>query len=142
MRKIILIVYLVSFSFCKDIYVVSIHDGDTLRIMLDGKEEKLRLYGIDTPELKQEYGKEAKEELQKMCKNKKAKVELKGIDRYKRHLGVLYCDERNVNKALLQNGYAWSYNNWNKKLEIKARREKQGLWKEDNPINPKEYRRK
>ncbi|MDA3968057.1 thermonuclease family protein, partial [Helicobacter sp. WB40] len=68
--------------------------------------------------LKQEYGKEAKEELQKMCKNKKAKVEFKGIDRYKRHLGVLYCDKRNVNKTLLQNGYAWSYNNWNKKLEI------------------------
>ncbi len=40
--------------------VVHISDGDTITVIHDGNKEKIRLYGIDTPEIKQSFGIEAK----------------------------------------------------------------------------------
>lgn len=40
--------------------LVSVADGDTITVLHSGAEEKIRLYGIDTPEKKQEYGQQAK----------------------------------------------------------------------------------
>ena len=39
---------------------ISIHDGDSIRAFLKGKEVKIRLAEIDTPELKQDFGVESK----------------------------------------------------------------------------------
>lgn len=40
--------------------VVGVVDGDTLTVLVDGKGERIRLYGIDCPEKAQPYGKAAK----------------------------------------------------------------------------------
>ena len=41
--------------------VVGISDGDTITVLHDGKGEKIRLYGIDTPEKGQAFGNRAKQ---------------------------------------------------------------------------------
>ena len=43
--------------------VVKIADGDTLTIVVDDRQEKIRLSDIDTPERKQPYGSRAKQAL-------------------------------------------------------------------------------
>jgi len=41
--------------------VVSIADGDTLTILVDQTQHKIRLHGIDTPEKGQPFGTKARE---------------------------------------------------------------------------------
>ena len=41
--------------------VIHVSDGDTITVMHDGKKEKICLYGINTPEIKQSFGKEARQ---------------------------------------------------------------------------------
>lgn len=56
---------LIILSFISLVYawtgkVVGISDGDTIKVLQDGKQVKIRLYGVDTPEKKQAFGKAAK----------------------------------------------------------------------------------
>ena len=60
-----ILIFLISFLFSSYSYafegkVILIADGDTITVLHDGEKEKIRLYGIDTPEMKQSFGKEAK----------------------------------------------------------------------------------
>lgn len=43
--------------------VYKIYDGDTITLHRDNKDYKIRFFGIDAPELKQEFGKESREHL-------------------------------------------------------------------------------
>ena len=57
-----------------DAEVIKISDGDTI-VVLSGKEQtKVRLYGIDAPELKQPYGKKSKQFLSNLITRKIAEV--------------------------------------------------------------------
>ncbi len=40
--------------------VVGVADGDTISVLHDGKGEKIRLYGVDAPEKRQDFGQRAK----------------------------------------------------------------------------------
>lgn len=40
--------------------VISVADGDTITVLQNSKQYKIRLYGIDTPEKKQDFGQKAK----------------------------------------------------------------------------------
>ncbi len=157
-----------SFPLCKyvNIEIFKIIDGDTISILLDysisshtdGKiiciqkkiEEKIRLFGIDCPEPDQLYGKEAKQYLSKLIKNKK--VDINEIDRdyYCRPVALIYNKNVCVNEELIKNGLAWVYpkyckkdfcKEWEKYQEI-AKKKKLGLWSLKNPIPPWEFRRK
>ncbi|MCG8344226.1 MAG: thermonuclease family protein, partial [Chlorobiales bacterium] len=41
--------------------VIGISDGDTITMLIDGRPEKIRLHGIDSPEQGQDYGTKAKQ---------------------------------------------------------------------------------
>ncbi|RZI03923.1 thermonuclease [Staphylococcus condimenti] len=91
-------------------------DGDTVRLMYDGKEAVFRLLLIDTPETKhptkgvQPYGKEASAYTKNMLENaSKIEVEFdKGgkTDKYGRYLAYVYADGKMVNDALVRQGLA------------------------------------
>ncbi|AYU54071.1 thermonuclease family protein [Staphylococcus debuckii] len=91
-------------------------DGDTVRLMYDGKEAVFRLLLIDTPETKhptkgvQPYGKEASAYTKNMLENaSKIEVEFdKGdkTDKYGRYLAYVYADGQMVNDALVRQGLA------------------------------------
>ena len=56
--------------------VVSVHDGDTLTVLLDGRHEKVRLIGIDAPALDQSpWGEQAREALKGMVEEKTVRLE-------------------------------------------------------------------
>lgn len=128
--------------------VVGISDGDTITVMHEGKGEKIRLYGIDSPERGQAFTKKAKQFTSKMVYGKTVDVEPKDTDRYGRTVALIYVDGQSLNESLIKNGFAWVYRKYCKEafceewldFEIVARYGKIGLWREPDPIPPWEVR--
>jgi len=128
--------------------VVSVTDGDTIKVLHNGKEEKIRLYGIDTPEKKQDFGQKAQDLTSSLVAGRNVEVQQKDVDRYGRIVGLVTVDGQSLNALIIQNGYAWVYNQfcqesfcseWSR-LETKAREQQKGMWIEANNIPPWEWR--
>ena len=125
--------------------VVSIHDGDTITVLQDKRQIKVRLFGIDAPELKQPYGKKSKQFLANLIAGKVVEVEENGKDRYKRTISIVYLGNTDINAQMVANGYAWAYRKFSKKYtaqESKAKSQRLGLWRDEEPIPPWEWRRR
>ena len=128
--------------------VVSVSDGDTLKVLHDGKEEKIRLYGIDTPENGQASGLKAKDLTNALVVGRNVEVESKYVDRYGRTVGLVRVDGILLNEMIIRNGYAWVYHQYCDekfcsdwiKIEGEARRHKKGMWSEENILPPWEWR--
>ncbi|MEG0643434.1 MAG: thermonuclease family protein, partial [Clostridia bacterium] len=121
-------------------------DGDTARLIVQGKEETVRFLAIDTPESVkpntkvQPYGKEASEYTEKMLKNaKEIKLEYEKsakVDDYDRKLAWVFVDGELLQEQLVSKGYAkvayiygkYKYTNTLKKVEAKAKIERLGIW--------------
>jgi len=89
--------------------VVSVTDGDTIKVLRNGQQVKIRLYGIDTPEKKQAFGNRAKKATSVLVRNKMVEVEPVTKDRYSRTVALVYHGNVNVNAQLIYDGYAWVY---------------------------------
>ncbi len=77
--------------------VVGVNDGDSIRVMRNGKAEPVRLQGIDCPEKRQPFGTRAKQFTSEMVFGKDVTVKETGRDRYGRTLGdVMLSDGRNL----------------------------------------------
>ena len=127
--------------------VISVTDGDTIKI-LDEKNKvyKIRLNDIDAPEKKQAFGNKSKENLSKYIAGQNVRVEYYKLDRYKRILGTVYFKDKDINKQQIIDGYAWVYKKYSKNNEYInqeriSKNHKRGLWKDEKPIEPWEYRK-
>jgi len=139
------------FSLAADTFtgkVVGVSDGDTIKVMREGRAVKVRLQGIDCPEKKQAYGTRAKQYTSHMAFGNKVTVQIKDYDRYGRIVGeVILPDGSSLNKELVYVGLAWWYRKYApndrtlKALEAGAREAKRGLWADKNPIPPGEWRK-
>ena len=129
--------------------VVRIADGDTFTLLLDQKQYRIRLYGIDAPETKggQPYSHKSKEYLASMIAGKTVAVDIKDTDRYGRYLGVVSTsDIKDVNLEMLRSGMAWHYSYYDntpacKTAQQQAKKSKKGLWADPSPINPYDWRK-
>lgn len=128
--------------------VTAIKDGDTYKVLYNGKEQTIRLAHIDCPEKKQPFGMRAKQFASDLCFGKIVTVKTEGkTDRYKRIIGeIILLDGTNVNKELVRNGLAWHYKKYSNsteyaELEILARHQQIGLWSETDPVSPWLWRR-
>jgi endonuclease YncB( thermonuclease family) len=127
--------------------VVSVVDGNTVEVVTDNNETMtIILAEIDSPELTQEFGTEAKDFLQKLVLKKEVVVQLTGKDRKGNNLGIILIKGKtDARIALLQQGLAWTAEkNPNPDLEAHrttAQNEGKGLWKNNNPTPPWTYRR-
>ena len=138
-----------SYSYAWTGKVVGVSDGDTIKVLRDGKQVKVRLYGIDTPEKAQPFGQKAKKFTTNMAANKMVDVKHIDTDRYGRTVGLVTVYGKSLNKELVRNGYAWVYKQYCKesfcsewlKIEDIARKANAGLWIEPNPIPPWEWRK-
>ena len=63
-------------------------DGDTIKVLHNGKEEKIRLYGIDTPEKKLSLGQKAQDLTSALVAGRNVEVQQKDIDRNGRIVGL------------------------------------------------------
>jgi micrococcal nuclease len=79
--------------------VVKIADGDTLTLLVDSKQHRIRLSDIDTPERKQPFGTKAKQALSELAFGKQARVVEVTVDCCGRIMGRVYDDEFSVNAA-------------------------------------------
>jgi len=97
--------------------VVRVVDGDTIRVVQDGREEPIRYIGVDTPETVkpgepvQCFGKQASTFNKRLVEGRRVRLEIgrERRDRYGRLLAYVYVvDEgkRFVNAELLRRGYA------------------------------------
>lgn len=126
--------------------VIGISDGDTIRILQDGRPVRIRLASIDAAESSQAYGQRSKISLSDMCYRKDASIEAVDVDQYGRTVAVVYCDGVNVNRAQVEKGMAWNYKRYSKDpalagMEARARAAHIGLWADPDPTPPWDYRR-
>ena len=126
--------------------VITIVDGNTLEVFTTENETyKILLFGIDSPELNQEYGEEAKKFLEKLILNKSVNIEIQGKDRLGNRLGILTLNGEDIREKLLEAGLAWTAErNPIAELEVikeKSREKGKGLWKEQEPTPPWIFRR-
>ena len=128
--------------------VVAVTDGDTLKVMKEGVAVRVRLWGIDCPEMGQAFGKRAKQFASGLAFGKTVKVIEVDRDRYGRTVGeVILEDGRSLNRELVRAGLAWWYRQYAKNhieleaLEREAREAKAGLWADADPIPPWNWRR-
>ena len=130
--------------------LVGIGDGDSLTVLVQGREKELRLYGIDAPEKKQAFGQKAKGVVTAFCVGKRLDIEEIDQDDYGRSVAWVLADGQSVNEMMVASGYAWVYrffcrdhDRCRKLLELEqaAREAKRGLWRYNNPQPPWEWRR-
>lgn len=122
--------------------VVTVHEGDRLTIYHNGKKEMIYLKDIDCPELKQPYGKQARNATAAYVGNREVVVrDLKRNQNGRTTAEVLLQDGRIVGHELIKEGLAWSRPETaeGRSLEIKeelARAAGKGLWSQPNPEPP------
>ena len=125
--------------------IAKVIDGDTLRI----DKKKIRLFGIDAPEKKQQcrrsslsisfltFGKDypcgqiSADRLRKKINDKLVVCKYSSKDRYKRFIAECFLNKTNINAWMVQTGHAVAYKKYSKKFvaqEIFAKKEKLGLW--------------
>lgn len=129
--------------------VIGIKDGDTYVVLIDGKEQVIRLEHIDCPEKKQPFGTKAKQFASDLCFGQFVQLNHKNkFDRNKRLIAeIILLNGTTVNKELVNNGLAWHFKKYSDneeyaELEIKARNNQIGIWSEQNPIAPWNWRKK
>lgn len=114
-------------------------------ILQDKQQIKVRLFGIDAPEKKQDYGQRSKQFLASLIAGQVVEVEPKGKDRYKRTLGIIRYKGQDINAQIVLNGYAWAYVKYSiiyVDQEKLARENKRGLWQSNDPTPPWEWRKR
>lgn len=95
--------------------VIRVIDGDTFVVLAAGKEQKVRLIGVNTPEIHhpikgvEYYGREAGAYTEKLLRGKKVRLDtdVEPRDRYGRLLAYAYLEDGTfVNAHLVEQGYA------------------------------------
>lgn len=116
--------------------VVNVFDAQTVTVWEKGKLYKIRLYGIDTPGEKQNFGGKAKKFTSDWVFNKDLIVIPEYTDKDGTIVGIIYINSNCLNQEILKKGYAWvSRKNCNKPVckkwlgfERFAKKNKTGLW--------------
>ncbi len=129
--------------------VMVVNGGDTISIQTARAGLlKIRLAEIDSPDLKQSFGREARLFTQELCLGKRVQVIYRMVDRFNRLIGeVVLPDGRVLNEEVVRYGYAWHYrvkpnpSSTLADLEYQAWKKKMGLWVEPSPVPPWEFRR-
>ena len=124
---------------------VGVTDGDTIKVLRDGREAKIRLEGIDCPESGDAFSAKAKKFTSSLVFGKSVAVRVKETDRYGRLVARVFADGQDVSIALVQAGLAWHYTKYSSdpalaQAEKTARAAEIGIWSLPNPTPPWELR--
>ena len=140
-----------------NVRVIKVHDGDTISVILNGRKEKVRLIGIDSPEIKQRpWGTKARKYLEKMliASNRKVTLEfdVERRDKYGRLLCYIFTpDKKMLNIQMVKDGYAVlftippniKYVDELRMAQNEARQHRRGIWSSRGlKESPGDYRKK
>lgn len=143
-----LVVFFPLFFFSQEYAkVVAIKDGDTVVVLLSDKSQRtLRLAEVDCPESGQPFGKNAKQFTSDQVFGKIVLFTPTDTDRYGRTIAkVFYDNDKYLSAEIIKNGFGWWYEKYSNNKELGkfqeyAKRNKLGLWLDDNAISPYEWR--
>lgn len=128
--------------------VVGVADGDTLTVLTaENVQVKVRLAEIDAPEKKQAFGQASKQSLSDLCFDRPAEIKPVTTDRYGRTVARVYCSGVDVNVEQVRRGMAWVYGKYVTdrslhRVQDSARSRLLGLWRDEAPLAPWEWRAK
>ena len=134
--------------------VVGVSDGDSLTLLdAEKRQHKIRLQGIDAPEMKQAYGQKSKESLSKLVFNKTIKVNWSKKDRFGRMVGQVMLADIDICLEQVRRGMAWHFKDYQDeqseqdrglydRAEVQAREQRLGLWQDAAPVEPSVFRQK
>ncbi|KAG2544101.1 probable staphylococcal-like nuclease CAN2 [Panicum virgatum] len=110
------------------------------------RKYRIRMRGIDAPELKMPNGKESKDALVKLIGGKSVTIYVYGQDQFGRYVGDIYCDNVFIQEQMLKSGHVWHFKTYDKRPEFaqwerEARAAHRGLWASENPEKPWDWRR-
>jgi len=130
--------------------VVGVSDGETITVLdADNRRHRVRLMGIDAPEINQDFGRRAKQSLSDLVFGKTVTVTSRKKDKYGRTLGEVTLDGKDISLEQVQRGMAWAYHYSairpeepmpEELAEEQARKERRGLWADASPVPPWEFR--
>jgi len=129
--------------------VKTVYDGDTLTARCPPGEVKVRMFGIDAPEMGQKpWGDGAKQALRDMLAgHDPVRLRVMDQDRYGRTVAQVFAGERDVGLELVRQGQAVMYEQYNdssvyRQAQSEAKRARRGIWKQPgSQQNPAAWRR-
>ncbi len=93
-------------------HVAHVIDGDTL--ILSGSKQRLRLWGVDAPEMKDKGGEQSKNALSVMVEGKKIRYIKIDADKYGRTVARVFVKDQEINKLMIQSPHATEYHRYSK----------------------------
>jgi endonuclease YncB( thermonuclease family) len=127
---------------------VAVSDGDTIRVLRGRAQERVRLHGVDCPELGQAFGQRARQRTAELVMGRDVRVRVLDRDRYGRLVAeIILPDGESLNRKLVAEGLAWWYREYARRdaglrlLEEQARAARRGLWADASPVPPWVWRR-
>lgn len=139
----------IDYSMTKEITatVTKVHDGDTLTMLIDNRPVNIRLAEIDAPEAGQPFYKASRDSLRALCAGQRAAFRQTDWDgRFQRPVGRVVCRQTDVGIHQVTNGMAWVFDRYadpNSLLyprQAAAMAARRGLWVEEDPMPPWEWR--
>lgn len=133
--------------------VVGVHDGDTVTVLdATRRQHKIRLAGIDAPELSQAFGRVSRKHLADQVAGRTVVIEWAKRDKYQRLVGKVLLDGRDINITQIEAGLAWHYKKYASeqtpedrqryaRAEEEARARRRGLWQDSHVVPPWDFRR-
>lgn len=132
-----------------NVHVFKMPDGDTFTARYpSGETVRVRILGIDCPETRQNYGREAGDLGRRLIHNQNVTLHVADTDRYGRIVAdVIMPNGQSFGEAMLAAGAAWHYKAYDKRphlasLENEARQARRGLWQFARPQPPWDYRKR
>jgi endonuclease YncB( thermonuclease family) len=128
--------------------VSRVEDGDTL-VVIEGRHElRVRLHSIDAPELDQPFGKASRKSLAALCTGKPVRVTGLHREPGQAAIGRVSCGRTDASAHQVRAGMAWMYVRYADpdsplyRLEYEARLKHRGLWSDQRPTAPWDWRRR
>ncbi|HEY7742287.1 MAG TPA: thermonuclease family protein [Burkholderiales bacterium] len=123
-------------------HVVKVSDGESLTVLVNKRQVRVRLEGLDAPERGQPFSRNSRQSLAAICAAKEAVVVDRGKDGNGRTIGGVTCAGVEASTEQVRRGMAWVLARYVPlgsalyELEAYARLRQLGLWADPQPVAP------
>ncbi len=125
--------------------VISVTDGNTICVACGARALQVKMAGVDCPDLDQPYGPQARDFLVTLIGSREVWVDVKRMDHYHRGDSTITLNGQDVAVQVVRAGLGWYDTRFISsapiaEAEAQAREGKSGLWSQEKPLPPWEFR--